>query len=425
MTTAGGTPTAADRRGSRRTLPPATALARWPRWLTVAVCVLAWLVALAAVAPLVHGYLTNPPDQRMVDLAVYRTAGQSVLRGQPLYQMLTPPPQMLPFTYPPLAAVLAVPLALLPWSAAQVVWLAFIYLPLAVIVSYAFRPLASRAGPLAPAAFAAAFCLCAYLFPMRDELRFGQVDALLAALAVVDCAAHRPRWPRGALVGFATAVKLMPGVFIVYLWVSGRRRAAVTAATAFVAWTVGTFLVLPAASVQYWTKDIFDSGRLGNNAGTENQSLRGFLLRALPHGHAATAVWLVVVLAVAIPGFYAAARASRNHRELTGVAIVALLEMLVSPVAWIHDFMVVVVVIGVLAGDGRSPRRLAAAAATTAFFYETIPWMGQSLTSQAGVPIVVARVVQGAFGLAAVVLVVLLARLRAVDGARSRDSRLA
>jgi alpha-1,2-mannosyltransferase len=52
----------------------------------------------------------------MVDLGVYRTSGLSVLQGQPLYTVLTPPPQLLPFTYPPAAALFAVPLALLPWS---------------------------------------------------------------------------------------------------------------------------------------------------------------------------------------------------------------------------------------------------------------------------------------------------------------------
>ena len=76
-----------------------------PQWATV----LAWVAALAAIEPIVHGYLTNPPDQRLVDLNVYRTGGLSVLRSQPLYSVLTQPPQLLPFTYPPVAAVFAVP----------------------------------------------------------------------------------------------------------------------------------------------------------------------------------------------------------------------------------------------------------------------------------------------------------------------------
>ena len=66
---------------------------RLPRWAVVLLSVLAWAAALAAIEPIVHGYLTNPPDQRLVDLSVYRTGGLSVLQGQPLYRVLTQPPQ--------------------------------------------------------------------------------------------------------------------------------------------------------------------------------------------------------------------------------------------------------------------------------------------------------------------------------------------
>ncbi len=172
----------------------------------------AWVAALALVSRLAIGYLTNAPDQRLADLDVYRTSGLSVLHGQPLYHMLTQVPQVLPFTYPPIAAVFAVPLALVSWPAAQLIWVAFIYVPLAVTIWYAFRPLLTRAGRYSPVAFAALFAMCAYLFPLRDQIRFGQIDILLVALCVADCATAKPRWPRGALIGLATAVKLVPGV---------------------------------------------------------------------------------------------------------------------------------------------------------------------------------------------------------------------
>ena len=90
-------------------------LAGLAAWALMLLGVLAWIAALAALEPLVRGYLTSVPDQRLVDLNVYRTGGLSVLQGQPLYTVLTPPPQLLPFTYPPVAALFAVPLALLPW----------------------------------------------------------------------------------------------------------------------------------------------------------------------------------------------------------------------------------------------------------------------------------------------------------------------
>ena len=59
------------------------------------------------------------------------------------------------------------------------------------------------------------------------------MDIFLVALCLVDCAAERPRWPRGALIGLATAIKLVPGVFIIYLLITGRRKAAGVSALTF------------------------------------------------------------------------------------------------------------------------------------------------------------------------------------------------
>jgi alpha-1,2-mannosyltransferase len=391
-------------------------LAGLPSWAVAALAVLAWIAALAAIEPLVRGYLTSAPDQRMVDLDVYRTGGLSVLQGQPLYSILTQPPQLLPFTYPPAAALFAVPLALMPWSAAQLAWVPFIYVPLAVVIWYAFAPLLRRAGRMRPVVFAALFAACAYLFPLRDEMRFGQVDMVLLAMAVADCAATRPRWPRGALVGLATAIKLVPGVFIVYLWLSGRRRAAGTAVITAMAWTVGAWLLLPQDSATYWTSVIFDPGRLGSNSGTSNQSLRGMLLREFLPGQAPGAVWIAITAVAAAAGFAVARRLARESREMEGIAVTALIGVLLSPVSWIHHFLVVVVAIGAILADGRSPRRVLIAAATAVYFALTIPWWGQSLLGQPAVPVLAARVVQDGFGIAALALIAVIARLRAEPG---------
>ncbi len=424
MSTATGVPAAAEagRRGPA-TWPGRVAarLAPWPPWAVTGLGVLAWIAALAAIEPLVRGYLTSAPDQRMVDLNVYHTGGLSVLQGQPLYTMLTQPPRLLPFTYPPAAALFAVPLALMSWSAAQLVWVPFIYLPLAVVIWLAFAPLLRRCGRMRTVVFAVVFAACAYLFPMRDEMRFGQVDMALLAMAVADCAASAPRWPRGALVGLAAAIKLVPGVFIVYLWVSGRRRAALTAVIAALAWTLAAWLLLPHDSVTYWTSVIFDSGRLGSNSGPSNQSLRGMLLREFLPGQVPGVLWVAIAAAVAVAGFALARRLARESREMEGIAVTALLAVLLSPVSWIHHFIVVVVVTGAILADGRSPRRVAIAVGTAGFFALTIPWWGQSLLGWPGAPKVAARVVEDAFGIAALVLVVIIARLR--DASRQVPAR--
>jgi alpha-1,2-mannosyltransferase len=410
-------------------------LAGLPSWAAAALGVLAWIGALAAVAPLVRGYLTSAPDQRLVDLDVYRTGGLSVLRGQPLYAMLTQPPQLLAFTYPPAAALFAVPLALMPWPAAQLAWVPFVYVPLAVVIWYAFAPLLHRSERMRPVAFAAVFVVCAYLFPVRDEMRFGQVDIVLLGLAVADCAARRPWWPRGALVGLATAIKLVPGVFIVYLWLSGRRRAALTAALVALACTLAAWLLLPHDSVMYWTSAVFDPGRLGSNAGTSDQSLRGLLLRAFLPARLPGLIWVAAVGAVAVAGFALVRRLARDSRGpaapggqigpaapggqigMEAIVVTALVGALVSPVSWIHHYVVVVVAIGAILADGRDPRRIIVAAGTAVYFALTIPWWGQSLLGQRGVPVLAARMVQDSFGIAALALIAVLAWWRAAQRA--------
>jgi alpha-1,2-mannosyltransferase len=131
---------------------------------------------------------------------------------------------------------------------------------------------------------------------------------------------------------------------------------------------------------------------------------------------------VLIAVAVAVPGFLLARRLARERWEIAGIAVTALLLVLISPVAWIHYFLLVVIAIGALAGDGRRLRRVLTAAVTAVFFGLTVPWWGQSLLHDAAVPRVVSRVVEDAFGIAAAVLVVIIARTRMTGADRAPDA---
>jgi alpha-1,2-mannosyltransferase len=382
--------------GGRRTLREA------------AIIVVAIAVGVVAVWPLVHQWLTNPPDQRLVDLDVYRSGGQAMLRGAPIYDFVTQPPQLLPFTYPTFAVLLAVPLALLPWSAAQWVWTALIFVAMTLVVRVSFARLLGRIRPWAPIMIGAIVATCAYAMPLRDQVRFGQVDVMLVAMCVADIVPARTRWPRGLLIGLATAIKLVPGVFVVYFWITGRRREAVTAAVAGVGATLLTFLVLPADSADYWFRALFDSDRLGANNGTTNQSIRGMLLRLYLPGAVTALLWLACVAVVAYFGFRSARRAWRSGDEVRGVAITGLLAVLVSPVGWIHHLAWLLVVFAAIVGDGRSWRRVALALGVWLFYVLQVPWWGITMLAHHDGPRFAGRIVQDAYGLGALVLLVLL-----------------
>lgn len=342
---------------------------------------IAAILALLVVAPQPWHQLTLGKGYRMVDLDVYRSAGLSLLHHRPVYSYLTPAPQNLPFTYPPTSALLAVPLALVPLQAANVLWEIGCYVLLLLLVLVSFRSLLRSLGPeRAAIALPALWVVMAYLLPVRSVVRFGQVGLILAALCLADCLTpdSRIKWPRGALIGLAAATKLTPAVFIPYLWLSGRRKAAYTAVATIVGLIGVTWLIAPGTSKAYWTDALFSSDRLGNNNNTSNQALRGFLLRTgLPH-HTESLLWLLLVAVVGGIGLIRAAGASKRGNELAGVAITGLLTVLLSPVAWIHHLVWVVLVIGVIVGTGRNVRRLAAAAVVTIVFSLSIPWWADS-----------------------------------------------
>jgi alpha-1,2-mannosyltransferase len=361
------------------------------------------VAAWAAAAAVVGHLAVSAVSGRMLDLDVYRSGGQAILHGGRLYMIRAA--DRLPFTYPPPAALLAVPLALVPFTADKVIWIARMLGPLALAVGAGFRPALTRAGRAAPAVFAMLFAAAAYLQPVRQEIGFGQVDLLLLALCLTDCLAENPRWPRGLLIGIATAVKLEPGVFIIYLLITGRRRPAGTAALSFACATGLAWAVSPADSAAYWGHAILDTGRLGGNGSAGNQALRGMVLRALHfHQHVAPdLIWFPLVLLAAAGGFAAARACWLHSHEIAGLAITGLLGALLSPVGWIHHLCWVVVALGALVGD--RAHRLLPTALTAALFATNLPtWVEhtQSAVQLASVP---GFVLENCFGLAALALI--------------------
>ena len=213
-------------------------------------------------------------------------------------------------------------------------------------------------------------------------------------------------------MGLATAIKLVPGVFIVYFLVTGRRKEAMTATlTATVATTL-TFVVLPWDSADYWLRALFDSERLGSNTSTTNQAIRGMLLRLYMPDAVTSVVWLVCAGAVAYFGFRAARRASREGNEIVAIAITGLIAVLVSPVAWIHHLAWLVVVLGAFVADGRDWRRVVAAAVVWLFYVLHVPWWGITMLAHHDGPSFLGRIVQDAFGLGAILVVITLHRWR-------------
>ncbi len=93
------------------------------------------------------------------------------------------------------------------------------------------------------------------------------------------CQPDRRRW-KGAGIGLAAAIKLVPLIFILYLLLTRRVRAAAAALVTFVLLAAVGFAALPQASWQWWFgADFLRAGRTGFVGFLANQSLRGLFTR--------------------------------------------------------------------------------------------------------------------------------------------------
>jgi hypothetical protein len=222
--------------------------ARWARVALVAVNLAAVTAFLLSYSR--HGVGLGP---FRIDLAAYRAGGHTWLHGGNLYgQVPVIQGISLPFTYPPIAAVLLAPLALLPMAAAGTL-LTVGSIVLAAVVLRMF--LGRLAGPAARSLWAVGWLLppALLLEPVRSTLDYGQINMVLMALVAVDCLAVAPRWPRGVLTGVAAAVKLTPAAFVLFFLLRRDYRAAAAAGVSFAVTTAAGFALAGPDSVRYWT----------------------------------------------------------------------------------------------------------------------------------------------------------------------------
>jgi alpha-1,2-mannosyltransferase len=312
-----------------------------------------------------------------VDLAVYRYGAQGVLDGAHLYALRFP--GALAFTYPPIAALLFLPLTFVRMAVLEPVVTAgsIVLLPVALGCALRLAPIRdwlSRDGAIRVALLASAVAI--WLEPVWTTLRYGQIDLLVAALVLYDLS--RPdgaRW-KGVGIGLATGLKLTPGIFTVYLLLTRRYRAAAVSLGVFAATVAVGFLALPGDSREYWNGAFGDPSRVGRIENAANQSLRGAYARLL-HTLDVQPWWLCTATLVGVLGIALAVRAGRRGDEASGFSLCALGALLVSPISWSHHWVLAVPALLLFALGAwrlRSRARLAAAAIAVAVGCSHMIW---------------------------------------------------
>ena len=382
---------------------------RWVR--TLAVCGPAALLGLAVRAFDAH--------YRFFDMVIYHDAIRWWTNGGELYDYAAPVHGELGFTYPPFAAFVLMPVARVP--AATAGWLNAVgsVLALTVVLAVLAAPIAARLGRPLRHVLAAAVPLALCTEPVRQTLGFGQVNLWLFALVLLDLLVLGRRGSRwaGAGVGIATAIKLTPGLFIVYLLVSGQWRAARTAAGSTAALTAGAFLLAPAESLRYFGDLLWQTDRVGTAAALTNQSLTGLLARAAGTASAPAGWWLAGCALVLGLGLHRARQAHAAGDEVTALTLTALTANLVSPMSWTHHLVflpVAVLVLADIAARRRDPLPAVLAGSVYALSVVSPIWLAPGGGSG-----VRALILENTFALMLLVLVALMpwrapARLRTV-----------
>jgi alpha-1,2-mannosyltransferase len=293
-----------------------------------------------AVALLILPYIIKdgrafPWEPSTIDLQVYVYAVKDMLAGKDIFATTTPVWNLY-FIYPPIAAILMTPLAFGPYAFWQVVWTGGLVWAQQSVLKRCGAPRGWKLGLLGIAVVLA-------VEPIRTTLGYGQVNTILMALVVADLLPdppeHRRRIPQGILIGLAAAIKLTPALFVIFMFLIGKRRAALTAIISFAAFTgIGAILLFRETMV-------FFGGLSGGDTRTAsplyagNQSLLGVFFRLGDSSRTTTLLGLAVAGVLAVLGCLVAAHWWRSDEQVFAVAIVGLTTCLASPLSWTHHYV--------------------------------------------------------------------------------------
>ncbi|GBG37187.1 hypothetical protein NJB14197_10420 [Mycobacterium montefiorense] len=312
---------------------------------------LLWLLAAAALGYTAWGLFAHTPYR--IDIDIYQMGGQTWLDGRPLYRgdvlFHTPIGLNLPFTYPPLAAIVFCPFAWLHMPAASVAItvLTLVLLIVSTVIVLTRLDVWNTSAVLGGPAWLRQWWLAVivvapasiWLEPIASNFAFGQINVVLMTLVIADCVPRRTPWPRGLLLGLGIALKLTPAVFLLYFLVRRDFRTALTALTSFAVATLVGFMLAWSDSWEYWTHTVHHTDRIGSAALNTDQNIAGALARIGLSEQLSFVLWASLCLAVLALTVWAMRRVLRAGETTLAIICVALFGLMVSPVSWSHHWV--------------------------------------------------------------------------------------
>ncbi|NUU25020.1 MAG: DUF2029 domain-containing protein, partial [Streptomycetaceae bacterium] len=315
---------------------------------------LLWMLAAALAVRQAAHTLTLPPDRRLTDLETWLgTDGVLHLPGS-LYDADT---HGTPFSGTPFAGLVLRPLTNAAEDALGVVWTIGTLLIVAAVGVLVARSItatsSSRARVLAAPVL---ISLMVVSLPVRGNLSLGQLSLLPVLLVLPACLSGAPGRGAGVMAGAAMLLQPAMLLFAPFLWLTGRRGAALTSVGTFAAGTALAWAAMPQDSLTYWVHHVAGAGLGGVPDALSNQSLHGLLLRLGLRGPAEYAVLVALVVPLLWFGLRRAVGYARDDQAVLGAALTGCLVVAVAPVSWQHQQLwILLAAVGRL-GKGRSDR---------------------------------------------------------------------
>jgi hypothetical protein len=266
--------------------------------------------------------------------------------------------------HPPFNALLFVPLTLLPYNQAVLLWSALsclLYLGIGLVV------LRELQISLAPHWRLLLLGLGMCWYPFQAHVALGQLSLVVAA-CVIGCWAqlrHGRDGLAGMLLGLACLIKLFPGLIILYLLLRRRWWAAGAALATFAAGNVlALALVGPRDVIDYFIRMAPQDAAM-HGASPLNVALAGVIRRLFDGG-----LWVsplldvpfVATFLIGLAGLGALVVLARQIGRMPQVAgkddrafaLVCVAMLLISPITWWHVFPLLLLPFGLLLQDLRT-----------------------------------------------------------------------
>ncbi|MFF4233735.1 bifunctional glycosyltransferase 87/phosphatase PAP2 family protein [Streptomyces sp. NPDC001820] len=311
-----------------------------------------WLVAAVLAIRQTAAVLRQPPGERLTDLETWiGENGVLHVKGS-LYDTDK-------FTGTPFAGLVLKPLARSAEQSLGVAWTfgtLLLVVGIGLVVARALPgPVSRRSGLLAAPI---AISLLMLSLPVRNSFYLGQTSIIPVLLVLLGCFAVRGERSSGVLIGLGAALQPTVLLFAPLLWFTGRKNAAVTSAGTFAALSALAWAAMPGDSWAYWVHHAAGAGLGARPDSLANQSLHGALLRFGLQGPLEIALYVALAAVVCWFGLRRAVRYAEDGQLLLAVALTGCVAVAVSPTAWQHQLLWVLLAVAGRVGKRASDRML-------------------------------------------------------------------